>query len=135
MFGWVRRRRAEAPLSGAPAVRRLKCYSASSGYVYEYYFEGQRAARRGPDRGTQYVFAVTADRKNYFPVSVFVAERCLKQFEKAHRRTVTGAERYAVAKISLFQAFDERPSPDALREEILVGPGQVEAVFERLGLA
>ncbi len=135
MLGWLRRRKPELPLSGAPAVRRLKCYSAGSGFVYEYYFEGQRPARRGPDKGTQYVFAVTADRKNYFAVSVFVSERCLRRFEKAHGRNVTGAERYAVAKMSLFRAFDERPSPAALREEIMVGAGDVEAIFERLGLS
>lgn len=135
MFAWLRRRKAEPPLTGAPTVKRPKCYSASSGFVYEYYFEGLRPARRGPDKGTQYVFAVTADRKDYFPVSVFVSERCLRQFEKTHERSVTGTERYAIAKMSLFQAFDERPSPAALREEILVGLEDVEAIFERLGLA
>ena len=30
------------PLTGAPAVRRLKSYSAQSGYVYQYFYEGQR---------------------------------------------------------------------------------------------
>lgn len=135
VLGWLRRRNAEPPLTGAPAVRRLKCYSACSGFVYEYYFEGQRPARRGLDRGTQYVFAVTADRRNFFPVSVFVSERCLKRFEKAHQRTVTATERYAVAKMSLFQAFDARPTPAAMREEIMVGPADVEAIFERLGLS
>ncbi|MCS7314974.1 MAG: hypothetical protein RMI94_07430 [Bryobacterales bacterium] len=134
MFGWLRRWRGEVPLRGAPPVRRLKCYSAASGYVYEYFYEGHRPARRGTQQGAQYVFSVSADRKQFFPVSVFISERSLELFASKHGREVTGVERYAVAKMSLFQAFDERPSPGAMREEIHVGPADVEAIFERLGL-
>jgi len=133
VFAWLRRK-AEPPLTGAPAVRRLKTYSAASGFVYEYCFEGRRPARRGLEKGVQYVFSVTADRNNYFRVSVFVGERALRAWEQAHHRQVTSTESYAVAKMSLLRAFDERPSPDALREEILVAAAEVEEIFQRLGL-
>jgi len=134
VFAWLRRRKSQPPLTGAPPVRRVKTYSAAPGFVYEYWFEGRRPARRGLEKGFQYVFSVTADRKDYFPVSVFVGERALRTWERAHHRPVTSTECYAVAKMSLLQAFDERPSPDALREEILVAAAGVEDIFHRLGL-
>jgi hypothetical protein len=133
VFSWLRRK-AEPPLTGAPPVRRVKTYSAASGFVYEYWFEGRRPARRGLNKGVQFVFSVTADRRHWFPVSVFVSERSLRPWEQAHQRQVTATECYAVAKMSLFRAFDERPSPDALREEILVEAADVAAIFQRLGL-
>jgi len=43
MLNWLRKKK-EAPLTGAPAVRRQKTYSAESGYVYQYFYEGQRPA-------------------------------------------------------------------------------------------
>jgi len=52
----------EAPLTGAPAVRRQKTYSAESGYVYQYYYEGQRPASRDGSSGIEFVFNVSADR-------------------------------------------------------------------------
>ena len=45
MFDWLRKKK-DAPLTGAPAVRRQKTYSAESGYVYQYFYEGQRPAAR-----------------------------------------------------------------------------------------
>jgi hypothetical protein len=39
------------PLTGAPAVRRLKSYSAQSGYVYQYFYEGQRPFHSGGESG------------------------------------------------------------------------------------
>ena len=44
------------PLSGAPPIRRLKTYSAQSGYVYQYFYEGQRPLRG--EAGTEFVFTV-----------------------------------------------------------------------------
>ncbi|MGC8792268.1 MAG: hypothetical protein ACP5U2_02625 [Bryobacteraceae bacterium] len=134
MFGWLRRLRPEPRLAGAPAVRRLKHYSAASGFVYQYYYQGCRAAWRGLDKGAQYVFAVSADGKTYFPVSVFVGRRALRDSEQRRRRTLSSTERYALAKMSLFQAFDARPSPGALREEVIVQPADVESILARLGL-
>ena len=62
-----------APLSGAPAIRRMKTYSAQSGYVYQYFYEGQRPLR-GAEGGTEFVFSVSADRKTWHPVSVLVGD-------------------------------------------------------------
>ena len=67
-----------APLTGAPAVRRMKSYSAQSGYVYQYFYEGQRPFRSGGESGIEYVFTVSADRKTFHPVSVLVGEAALR---------------------------------------------------------
>ena len=55
--------RKSTALTGAPPVRRMKSYSAQSGYVYQYYYEGQRLFRHGPDHGTEFVFSLSPDRK------------------------------------------------------------------------
>ena len=49
-------------------------------------------------------------------------------------RELSLTERYAVAKIALFQAFDERPDPAQLRDEVRVRNADVEGIIETLGL-
>jgi hypothetical protein len=132
MWGWLRKK--PAPLTGAPQVRRQKTYSAQSGYVYQYYYEGQREAARGRERGAEYVFAVTADRKSSFPVSVFVSADAVAAWEQRHGRSLTATERYALAKMALFGAFDQRENPGRMREEVRLQPADVEAILERLGI-
>jgi len=136
MFSWFRRpaRKDNAALTGAPPVRRQKSYSARSGYVYQYFYEGQRPAAHGRERGTEFVFAVSADRKTSFPVSVFLRETAVRSWETAHGRPLNSTERHAIAKMSLFQAFDERRTPDEMHEEINVRPADVEAILEALGI-
>jgi hypothetical protein len=114
------------PLSGTPAVRRMKTYSAQSGYVYQYYYEGHR--------GATFVFSVSADRKTWSAVTVAVRDRALESWEQAHARELSDTERYAVAKMALFQAFDEPPTPAGMRAPVEVRPADVEAIIETLGL-
>ncbi len=118
------------PLTGAPVARRLKAYSAQSGYVYQYFYEGQRPW----EAGTEYVFSVSADRKNWHPTSVRVDTAALRAWEQSHTRELCSAERYAVVKLALFQAFDERPGPTEMKEGVLVRNADVEAIIETLGL-
>ena len=56
------------------AVRRLKTYTSSQGYVYQYYFVGKRAALASDAEApaTEFVFDVTSDRKLTYAVSVFL---------------------------------------------------------------
>ncbi len=125
MLAWIRRlarKEQPPPLAGAPAVRRLKTYSAASGYVYQYFYEGHR--------GTEYVFQVSADRRTYFSVTVLLSEAALQ----ACPRELNSTERYAVAKMALFQAFDERAAPDEMRQPFLVRPEAVAAITGQLGL-
>jgi hypothetical protein len=48
------------------AVRRVKSYSAATGYVYQYYFYEVEKARRGDFSGTEYVYMVSIDRRKCF---------------------------------------------------------------------
>ena len=122
------------PLTGAPAVRRLKSYSAQSGYVYQYFYEGQRPLGSGRASGTEYVFTVSADRKAFHPVSVLVGEGEVRAWEQAHGRTLASTERYAVSKMALFQAFDERATPAEMKQEVRVRGADMAAIIETLGL-
>jgi hypothetical protein len=122
------------PLTGAPAVRRLKTYSAQSGYVYQYYFEGQRPFRLSDDQGTEFVFTVSADRKSWHLVSVLVSAAALTAWERKNARELSSAERYAVCKMALFQAFDERTSPEQIKAEVRVRTADVDGIIESLDL-
>jgi hypothetical protein len=122
------------PLTGAPAVRRLKSYSAQSGYVYQYFYEGQRPFRSSGESGIEFVFTVSADRKTFHPVSVLVSESALLGWEQAHDHALSSTERYAISKMALFQAFDERATPDLMKQEVRVRAADVSAINETLGL-
>jgi len=87
----------------------LKTYAGAQGYVYQYYFVGQRPALvQDPEApATEFVFDVTSDRKLTFAVSVFLPEKAVAAWTKAHKRPLTDAEQYAAAKLRLFKAFDD----------------------------
>ena len=124
---WLSRK--PQPLAGAPAIRRQKTYSGQSGYVYQYYYEGHRPYKRDRNSGTEYVFDVSADRKTSIAVSVLLSDSALDDWEGRHGRTLYASERYAIAKMALFQAFDERPNPAAMSADVLVRPADVEAIL------
>jgi hypothetical protein len=98
--------------------------------VYHYYYAGHRPTAEG----IEYVFEVSADRKKYFPVSVFLPAASLEPWQQTHGRGLIAAERYAIAKLSLFQAFDERPQPSLMRAHVHVRTADVEGVADALGL-
>ena len=136
MFGWLSRRRQPetAPLTGAPPVRRQKTYSAESGYVYQYYYLGYRVAATEGAVATEYVFNVSADRKNSFPVSVLVADEATRTWERERARDLSATERYAIAKMALFRAFDERDGPFDMHERVWVDLNSVTQTLETLGI-
>ena len=130
MFRWFSKK--AGPLSGAPAVRRQKTYSAQSGYVYQYFYEGHRPM--AAPRGTEYVFNVSPDRKSSSQVSVFVTDEVMLSWQQESGRTLSATEQYAIAKMALFQAFDERETPEAMRMAVHVGPGDVRAILASLNI-
>lgn len=89
------------------AVRRVKSYSAESGYVYQYYFFEVQKARRSASAGTEYVYMVSTDRKTVFPVRIFVRADALEAWRARAGHALSSTEEYAVAKMRLFQLFDE----------------------------
>ncbi len=122
------------PLAGTPPVRRRKTYAGDSGYVYEYYYEGYRISTRAGAVGAEYVFTVSSDRRNWFPVSVFLEDAAVAEWERRHSRELNMTERYAVVKMALFQAFDEREKPAQMRTGVAIGPDQIGLLLETLGI-
>ncbi len=112
----------------------MKTYSAQSGYVFQYFYEGQRPFHAGADRGTEFVFSLSHDRKAWHPASVLMSDLAVRAWEQAHARELASTERYAVAKLALFQAFDERSDPAQMSEPVRLRPADVEAIIESLGL-
>ncbi len=133
MWAWLRGKRPE-PLHGAPAVRRSKTYSSASGYVFLYSYLGMRRARRGREIGAEYVFDVSTGKKRSFAVPVFLPDSSLDGPQCRLGRQLASTECYALAKMGLFQAFDERAGPGQMRERILLREADVEAILETLGI-
>src|SRR5271156_1432626 len=88
-------------------VRRVKSYSAATGFVYQYQFQDVHPASEGSASGNEYVYYVSADRKTMFPIRIFVPRDAIKLWSKKTGRALTGTEEYAVAKMRLIQALDE----------------------------
>lgn len=137
MPGWRDRLRkpdlsevAQEPLRGVPVTRRLKNYGALSGYVYEYFFEGYRD---GPE-SREFVFSVSGDRKAWFELHVRLADNATAEWEREQDHILGDRERYAVAKLALFSAFDERENPAKLGNFVEVTAELAAALLEKLDL-
>jgi hypothetical protein len=120
------------------AVRRVKSYSAADGFVYQYYFfEGNRA-QRGDSPGGEFTYVVSADRRSAFPFKIFVKQSALDAWAKQNGRPLSSSEEYAVAKMRLFQAFDEgsvqAPPEGQQPREVLVDDSNLESLLVQLGI-
>jgi hypothetical protein len=65
-------------------IRRLKTYTGSQGYVYQYYFVGKRTAAQPPM--PEYIFDVTSDRKLTYAVSIFLPQLVVAAWAESHGR-------------------------------------------------
>jgi hypothetical protein len=120
------------------AVRRVKSYSAADGYVYQYYFfEGNRAAR-GSCPGGEFTYVISVDRHSAFPFKIFVHQSALDSWATQNGRPLTSSEEYAVAKMRLFQAFDEgvvqAVSAGQPPREVTVDESNLEELLGQLGI-
>jgi hypothetical protein len=109
---------------------RMKNYSAMSGYAYEYVNQGYRdqAGAR------EHIFTASGDRKTWMNVVVRVEQKAIDSWERANGRDLSSSERYAVAKLALFRAFDERESPAAMKEPVVVGPDLIGELLASVGI-
>jgi hypothetical protein len=121
-------------MAPAEAVRRIKTYSAASGYVYQYRFQDLHPSRRGSGAGREYVYMVSADRKTMFPLKIFVSRDAVESWGKKAGRPLTGTEEYAAAKMRLLQAFDEVEDLADSRPDLIVDKTNLEALLARLDL-
>ncbi len=133
MSGWFQklRRKSDASqaLSGSRAQARTKSYSAATGYVYQYVYLGQRAAKGG----IHFAFDISSDRTTTHRVTVFIADSAIAPWSESTGRELSSVERYAVAKLALRNAFDEQEL-----EQLLSGlapqADEVTAILEELGV-
>ena len=91
-------------------IRRLKTYTGSQGYVYQYYFVGKRPAATSDAHGpnaNEYIFDVTSDRKLIYAGSIFLPHEVVAAWAESHGRPLADSEQYAAVKMRLFRAFDE----------------------------
>jgi hypothetical protein len=117
-------------------VRRVKTYTAQTGYVYEYYFVGSRAALDGDpfSPSTEFIFDVSPDRKSVFAVSVFLQPRALQSFAAERGRTLSDPEQYAAAKLRLLQGFDEVSNMLQDGRRLLVDSTSLITLLESVGI-
>ncbi len=114
--------------------RRVKSYSAATGYTYQYVFHEIRKSRRGFTAGNEYVYLVSADRKTSFPLAIFIGREAARGWSRRTGRELTGTEEYAAAKMRLFQALDEVENLAAVRPDIQVDEAGLVELLARLDL-
>lgn len=113
-------------------IRRLKTYAGSQGYVYQYYFVGQRPTESG---ATEYVFDITSDRKTTYAVAVILPLNVVTAWNHVHGRALTAAEQYAAVKLRLFLAFDELPNVGLQAGPLRIDDQFLEESLATLGVA
>lgn len=114
-------------------VRRLKTYTGSQGYVYQYYFVGKRPAA-DVSAATEYVFDVSSDRKTTYAVSVILQGAVVAAWAQAHGRPLADSEQYAAVKMRLFRAFDEVEDMRAKGRRLQVDSQSLEESLASLGV-
>lgn len=116
------------------AIRRVKSYSAATGNVYQYYFFEVEKKTRGLVSGTEYVYMVSLDRRHVIPVKILVRKDTLERWSARTGQGLTGTEEYAIAKMRLFQAFDEMESLLEQAAEITVDDSNLDTLIAQLDL-
>lgn len=122
------------PAAKPETVRRIKSYSAATGYVYQYQFQDAHPAPGDTNRGNEYVYYVSADRKTMFPVRILVDRTAIDNWTRQTGRALTGTEEYAIAKMRLFQAFDEIEDFAASQPSLAADESNLAELIERLDL-
>jgi hypothetical protein len=117
-------------------LRRIKTYTAQTGYVYQYYFVGKRPALPGAAEvpATEYIFDVTSDRKTVFAVSVFLKPDALAAWATIRGRELGDSEQYATVKLRLMQGFDEIPDMMNAGRSLSVTRDNILALLDSIGI-
>jgi len=118
-------------------IRRLKTYTGSQGYVYQYYFVGKRMAQvsvGGESEGNEYIFDVTSDRKLTYSVSIFLPHQVVAGWATSHGRPLADSEQYAAVKLRLFRAFDELEEMQGRGRQLQLDSQSLEESLASLGV-
>ena len=118
-------------------IRRIKTYAGAQGFVYQYYFVGQREALTtdAAAPASEFVFDVTSDRQGLpMPSAFFFPLKRLRGGAAAHGRSLTGPEQYAAAKVRLFRAFDELEDLKTRGRRLIIDSALLEESLASLGV-
>jgi hypothetical protein len=115
-------------LTGAPALPRMKIYSASSGYVYHYFFEGRRDGS-----SIEYVFKISADRVNWRFIAIVLPKEVIARWQRDAARQLSASESYAIAKLAMFEGFDAHAVPETIPKATRVTRASLDAIAGTLG--
>ena len=119
-------------------IRRLKTYTGSQGYVYQYYFVGKRlaapASGANESDASEYIFDVTSDRKLTYSVSIFLPHEVVAAWAESHGRPLADSEQYAAVKMRLFRAFDELEEMQAHGRRLQIDLQSLEESLATLGV-
>jgi hypothetical protein len=118
-------------------IRRLKTYTGSQGYVYQYYFVGKRlvpASGAHESDAAEYIFDVTSDRKLTYSVSIFLSHEVVAAWAESHGRPLADSEQYAAVKLRLFRAFDELEEMQAQGRQLQIDSQSLEESLASLGV-
>jgi hypothetical protein len=123
-------------------IRRLKTYTGSQGYVYQYYFVGKRLAPASDAHESdahesdahEYIFDVTSDRKLTYAVSIFLPHQVVAAWAESHGRSLADSEQYAAVKMRLFRAFDELEEMQAQGRQLQIDSQSLEESLASLGV-
>jgi len=77
---------------------------------------------------------VSADRHHVFPVRIFVRQDALDDWAVRTGQKLTGTEEYAVAKMRLFQAFDEIEELNEKTPELVVDSSNLGKLLSELDI-
>jgi len=113
-------------------IRRLKTYTGSQGYVYQYYFVGKRPSPES--NANEYIFDVTSDRKLTYAVSIFLSHQVVAAWAESHGRSLSDSEQYAAVKMRLFRAFDEVEDMRAHGRQLQIDSQSLEESLASLGV-
>jgi hypothetical protein len=113
-------------------IRRLKTYTGSQGYVYQYYFVGKRPSPES--NANEYIFDVTSDRKLTYAVSIFLSHQVVAAWAESHGRPLSDSEQYAAVKMRLFRAFDEVEDMRAHGRQLQIDSQSLEESLASLGV-
>ncbi|HMB83131.1 MAG TPA: hypothetical protein VKI40_03675 [Terriglobales bacterium] len=113
-------------------IRRLKTYTGSQGYVYQYYFVGKRPAPASD--ANEYIFDVTSDRKLTYAVGIFLPHQVVAAWAESHGRPLADSEQYAAVKMRLFRAFDEVEDMQAYGRQLQIDLQCLEESLATLGV-
>ena len=123
-------------------IRRLKTYTGSQGYVYQYYFVGKRLAPASDAHESdahesdahEYIFDVTSDRKLTYAVSIFLPHQVVAAWAESHGRSLADSEQYAAVKMRLFRAFDELEDMQAQGRQLQIDSQSLGESLASLGV-